>query len=378
MWRQALFIARKDLQYLLLRKETLLWTFFMPIVFFYFIGTVTGGFGGGPTRERLALVVPSDAGFLADQVARRLQEQDYEVSRVAAAAEAAGFERRLELPAGFTASVLAEHQCTATLTLGDGGRGQDYDRVRVARALYTVLADLVVGRRPGEPVGPEVFTTMDQVPRTLQLEVTPAGKRRRIPTGFEQTIPGTTVMFTLLVLLTSGAVLLVAERREGLLRRLATTPIPPAAVVAGKWIGRMALGLVQIGFALLTGTVLFKMQWGPDFPAVAVVLVAYAGLNASLGLLLGSAARTEGQAVGVGVLTANVMAALGGCWWPIEITPGWMQKLSLALPTGWAMDALHRLVSFQSGAASVVPHVTVLALAALAAGWAATRIFRFE
>jgi hypothetical protein len=25
-----------------------------------------------------------------------------------------------------------------------------------------------------------------------------------------------------------------------------------------------------------------------------------------------------------------ILAALGGCWWPIEITPPWMQSLSLA------------------------------------------------
>ena len=35
-WRDVRFIAGRDLA---------LWTFLMPIVFFYFLGTVTGGFG---------------------------------------------------------------------------------------------------------------------------------------------------------------------------------------------------------------------------------------------------------------------------------------------------------------------------------------------
>jgi ABC-type multidrug transport system permease subunit len=82
--------------------------------------------------------------------------------------------------------------------------------------------------------------------------------------------------------------------------------------------------------------------------------------------------------IGIGVLSKNVMAALGGCWWPIEITPAWMQKLSLALPTGWAMDALHKLVSFGEAPASVLPHLFVLATASLAAGWIAARRFRFQ
>ncbi len=34
MMRDALFIVRKDLHYLLRRRETLLWTFVMPIIFF--------------------------------------------------------------------------------------------------------------------------------------------------------------------------------------------------------------------------------------------------------------------------------------------------------------------------------------------------------
>src|SRR5260370_7680102 len=41
MMRDALFIVQKDLHYLLRRRETLLWTVAMPIIFFYFTGTVT-------------------------------------------------------------------------------------------------------------------------------------------------------------------------------------------------------------------------------------------------------------------------------------------------------------------------------------------------
>ena len=42
MGRGAFFIAAADLRMMLRQRETLLWVFLMPIVFFYFIGTVTG------------------------------------------------------------------------------------------------------------------------------------------------------------------------------------------------------------------------------------------------------------------------------------------------------------------------------------------------
>lgn len=34
---------------------------------------------------------------------------------------------------------------------------------------------------------------------------------------------------------------------------------------------------------------------------------------------------------------ADLLAAWGGCWWPIEITPEWLQKFAMFLPTGWTM-----------------------------------------
>jgi hypothetical protein len=42
------------------------------------------------------------------------------------------------------------------------------------------------------------------------------------------------------------------------------------------------------------------------------------------------------------------------------------------------MDALHQLVSFGAGPGAVLPHLIVLTIAALAAGWAAARTFRYQ
>ena len=186
------------------------------------------------------------------------------------------------------------------------------------------------------------------------------------------------VMFTLLAMLTTGATLIVIERKQGLLRRLASAPISRAGVVLGKWGGRMGLGLIQASYAMLVGTLMFGMDWGPDLAMVFAVVVAWAAVCASLGLLLGSLARTEGQAVGIGVLAANVLAALGGCWWPVEVAPAWMQKIAGFLPTGWTMGALHQLISFRAGAASALVPLVTLAVAAWVFGWMAARRFRFH
>jgi len=389
MLRDAWLLGKSDLVYMLRRKETLLWTFLMPIVFFYFIGTVTGGSGMGPAGPAtLAVRVADDAGFLADEIVGRLEEGDFELVHIDSDGSADSlfqqYGRRLQIPSGFTADVLAGEQGLVTFQRDKSGLSTDYDRFRVGRAVYTVLADVIAaaGVLDQEKGGalvlePEDFESLRNAPRALTLDVRQAGKRKRIPTGFEQAVPGTMVMFTLLVLLTSGATTLVIERRLGLLRRLASAPMRRGSVVLGKWGGKFALGMLQVVFAMLMGRFVFDVHWGPNVPMLLLTLASYAAFLASLGMLLGNLAKSEGQDVALGVLCASVLGALGGCWRPIEVTPRFMQDLALYLPTGWMMDAVHRLVIFQQGAASALPHFIGMTIGAWLLGMLCARTFRF-
>ena len=409
MLRSTWFIARRDLAYMLKQREVILWAFVMPPLFFYFIGTVTGGFSGpsgsADRLDRIALHAPSEAGFLIDELVRRLEEQNYEVVRVAEEGELQAWARRLTVPrppAGFatvTDAVLAGAETTLVFERVGDDLATSFDQIRVGRAVYTVLADLAVvqqriagftadenaeeaaaGAPPGSATSDpaEEFARLAMTPRALTLRVESAGRREVPPSGYAQSVPGTMVMFTMLVMLTGGAIMLVVERRQGLLRRLASTPIRPGAVVLGKWTARMGLGIVQIAFALIVGSLLFQMDWGDALPTLMLVLVLWAGFNGALAMLLANVARSEAQMAGIGVVATMGLAALGGCWWPIEITPQWMQTLAITLPTGWTMDAIHKLVSFGYPGSAAAPHVAALGVASLACGWLAARTFRYD
>jgi ABC-type multidrug transport system permease subunit len=387
--RQIWFIARREIAHQLRARETILWIFVMPIIFFYFIGTVTGGFGDGgrPGQpEPLAVVSPADAGFLVDELTRRLEAQRFAVTLTKAGEMPPADEpvRRLIVPAPadgrpFTDAVLAGDVQTLRVESSAEGNSASLERIRIQRAVYGLLADLAVAAIDTRAAPtPASIDAVAAAPRLVNLEVTTAGRRRTIPSGFEQTIPGTMVMFTMLILLTGGAIQLVLERERGLLRRLASTPISRTRLVAGKWTGKLLLGLVQLAFALIAGTLLFDMTWGDALPMILVLLVAWAAFNASLALLLGNLARSPAQMAGMGVLTTMALAALGGCWWPIEITPEWAQHFALALPTGWTMDAMHRLISFGDPASAALPHAIALILGAIALGAAGVRTFRYQ
>lgn len=383
-----LFLARFDVGYMLRQKETLLWAFVMPIVFMWFIGVTTGGSSmGAPSDEPvgLALVVEAkEDGFLVDELIRRLEENNFVVRRDLDPETLARYRRRLTIPApkgdyeSFTAAVLAGEETVLRFRRTDEGSNRDLDRVKINQAVYTLLADVAATSLENSTPTSEEFAELRAMPRNIQLTVRPAGNREIVPSGYAQAIPGTMIMFTMMILLTGGAITLVTEREQGLLRRLASTPITRGQIVAGKWLGKLLLGVIQIAFAIGVSVVLFDMDWGPEKLVLGVVLLAWAAFNTSLGILLANLVRTEGQMSGVGVLTSLVLAALGGCWWPIEITPDWMQGLASCLPTGWAMDSIHRLVSFQQGGSAVMPHILAMLGFSILLGWLARRYFRYQ
>ena len=200
-----MFIGSQDVRQLLRERETLIWLLVMPIVFFYFIGTITGGMAQqGTVTEYLALDAPGEPGLLADRLAERLAENGYEVDRAdenglfRGERRANEYHRWLVLPEDFTARVENGEASDLNLLRREGGLSQDFDQVRVLRSVYSLLADLITLRSRGQGFTAENFAALDAEPRNVSLTVRPAGKRQVIPSGFDQAIPGIMVMFVLM------------------------------------------------------------------------------------------------------------------------------------------------------------------------------------
>jgi ABC-type multidrug transport system permease subunit len=370
-----LFIARKDLRYAMRLPQVWVWMFVMPLVLSYLVGSLMGSIVR--RFDQIALYAPPDAGFLADDLARRLTASDYHVVRVPSRTALKEYPLWLALPDGFTRSVLAGPPAEAELGYPVGDRFAGYDTYRVGRAVDEILGDLIVlSKRGADPSAVQLAALVDR-PQKLGLRVQSAGRVQRLVLGFQQSVPGFIVMFTLQVSLTCGSVLLIVERRKGVLRRLALTQVTRTSIVAGKLGARVAMGLIQVGVAMLVGRYCFGIDWGPNLWAVLVLLFAYTALCSMLAVAFAGFARTESQALAAGVILSSILAALGGCWWPIEITPKWMQHTALLLPTGWAMDGLHKLISYGDSPSSVAIHVAGLAAATIIVGCVAVRRLRF-
>ena len=166
------------------------------------------------------------------------------------------------------------------------------------------------------------------------------------------------------------------NRREGVLRRFIVHPVTRFELIMGKIYGLMLLGFVQSAFLIVAGKLLFKVNLGANLPAVFATILVFAWVAGSLGVLAGSLFRSEDRVVGVCVLASLLLAALGGCWWPPELGSETMKTVALCLPTGWALKALHQVISFGSGFSAILLPVGVLAVFGITANFLAIRCFR--
>jgi len=152
----------------------------------------------------------------------------------------------------------------------------------------------------------------------------------------------------------------VNERLGGTLRRLMITPTCKAAILAGKCLGRFALGLVQMVILVGFGVLALGVNWGRDPWALAIMLLAFGLVGTALGVMLGAVARTRSQASGLTILFSMLLAALGGAWWPLEITPKAYQAAVSLLPTTWAMRGFTDVIVRGQGVAAILPEAGIL------------------
>lgn len=189
--------------------------------------------------------------------------------------------------------------------------------------------------------------------------VRPPESAAQIATGFEQSSPGQLVTWTLITLLGASEVF-VRERQNGTLRRLLASPTARSTILNGKISGRLAMGLVQMALLIGFGALVFKVDWGNSPLALALIVLTFGLAAVSLGVMLAAFARTTAQASGLTTLLAMVLAALGGAWWPLEITPQIYQTVVKALPSTWAMIGFTDIIVRGQGVQAVLPEALVL------------------
>ena len=138
------------------------------------------------------------------------------------------------------------------------------------------------------------------------------------------------------------------------------------------------MGLLQMAVLIIVGALVFQVNWGNSPLALAMVVVAFGLAAVALGVMLGAFAKTRSQASNLTVMFSMTMAALGGAWWQLEVTPPFYQKVVQILPSTWAMKGFNEVIVKGSGPMEVLPITLVLMGFALIFFLIGVRRLRFE
>lgn len=356
----SLNIAWNDLKLTFKDKMFFFWLLVFPLLFALLFGLAFPESSGTAPKVTLN-VIDKDQSFLSKALIDELKSDKYAVAVLES--EEQKRTRALIIPQRFSKDILAGKRVELVLEKEAESNVEASQAAysNVLKAIIKILTKLVSLSPHNEK---ELIEKFDQkhLKRLVTLRVERAGKMRVIPAGFNHMIPATSVMFILFTVLMYGGIILLQERRAGQLERIYLSPATFTSIISGKWASRLILGMAQIALLFLIGKILFKTYLGNSILSLFLVALFFCGTIAGMSIMLGSIIKKEEVLVVFNILFANLMASLGGCWMPMELFPAGLRKVSFIFPTGWAMDAFHKLIFFGYDLKSVLLNIFVLFL----------------
>jgi ABC-2 type transport system permease protein len=176
-----------------------------------------------------------------------------------------------------------------------------------------------------------------------------------------------------------ASITLVNWRHNKLLRRLRLAPISTSSVVMARVGISLIVALVQ--FALFLGIATlpyfgFKLTaaWWMAIPVLICGTLAFM----SIGLLVGSFARTQQAATAVANLIILPMAFLGGAFIPLVFAPAWIREVSYVMPMRYLVTGMQDVMARGEGPATALPDIGILLALTVVLCLISVRVFRWD
>lgn len=196
-------------------------------------------------------------------------------------------------------------------------------------------------------------------------------------TAVQQSVPAWLIFGMFFVVIPIAGVL-IQERNDGTLARLATFKVPAGAVLGGKLLAFMLLNWVQLGFMLVMGRWIVPLLGGDALSLdispgwFLLMVVATSAAAVGLALLIAASTRSFDHAAALGGGINVILAAIAGVMVPRMLMPPTLQTVSEWSPMGWALDGMQAVFLGSPDADRVLPRAGLLlgfALLCLVFSW---------
>ena len=384
--RQALLLASKDTRIFFRDRAALAFAFLLPFIFV--IGFTLALRDVGPenealqftlaTQETVGISVLAIESIASDSAGPIVAMEHSAALEAMDSGDIAGF---VSFPADFTQRYLAGETSPIEVYVGDvlaaeqaalRGFAQEIAS-RFSEARATLSAVIALGS-PEQAARAMERLLADTSGPAVDLQVEQVGEIAPFNTS-NFVLPGYLTMFVFFTA-AMGAEALARERQTHTLERLMANGVRRESLIVGKFLAGAFIGVVQVAVMWIVGALAFNIDLGASPVAVIVLSLLMVLASAGFAVLLASFVSNVRTASAAGVLTSLVLAPIGGSWWPLFITPPFMQSLARLTPHGWANDALNRLMLFGAEFTDVVP--SMVALVVFAAVFLSLALWRFR
>jgi len=195
--------------------------------------------------------------------------------------------------------------------------------------------------------------------------------------GYAHSFGGMGIQFILFMGLDAGIALLML-RQSGLWQRLRAAPLSRSTLLGSRAVS----AALTAGFILLVLFVFARLVFGVhiqgSFAGFVGVCAAFSLMTAAFGLMVAALGETVEATRGYSIMATLIMVMLGGAWVPTFVFPMWFKRLTVVVPTRWAMDGLDGMTWRGLGFSSALAPIAVLLLFTLLFGVVAVMRFRWR
>ena len=386
--RQSFLMATKDTRVFFKDRFAVGFAFLFPFLFVIGFSFALGDVGPDDEALELAIATREDDGFSLEIIqgmtggADGLVAADYRVALTEV--EDGSLEGFIAFPADFSQSMTEGKPTMLEVVVGSGSSPEVQaalsflassiaDQVNQGNVTVTALLELSPPTSGGTlSFDPEEI--VGQLAPTVTFEIETVGEVE--PVGASNfTLPAYLTMFVFFVAALSAEA--IARERQGqTLERLLSNGVRRESIILGKFVGTAFRGLLQLAVLWAVGILAFGIDLGLSPIAVVLISVLMALTSAAFGVMLASFVNDVRAASTAGVLVSLTLAPIGGCWWPLFITPEWMQSLGKLTPHGWANGAFNKLMLFGAEFGDVSQEM--IALAAFGVVFLAVALWKFR
>ncbi|MYQ68891.1 ABC-2 type transport system permease protein [Streptomyces sp. SolWspMP-5a-2] len=186
--------------------------------------------------------------------------------------------------------------------------------------------------------------------------------------------PGVLALAVMSTAFTGQAIATGFERRYGVLKRLAVSPLPRWGLMTAKTLSVLVTEVLQV---ILLTAVAFALGWSPHGDPFSVLLLLVLGTAAfsGLGLLMAGTLKAEATLAAANLVFLLLLVG-GGVIVPLDKFPPGVRDVLGLLPVSALSDGLRAVL--QHGAGTPWADLGVLAGWAVVGLTAAARFFRWE